>query len=49
MVPGPDGKLPYNGLVDCAMKTASKEGIAKFWAGLPTFVFRITPHVMIVN
>lgn len=45
----PDGTMPYSGFVDCAMKTAANEGIAGFWAGLPTFVVRITPHVMIVS
>ena len=44
-----DGTMPYSGFVDCALKTAKNEGIPRFWAGLPTFVVRITPHVMIVN
>lgn len=30
------------------MKTAANEGILRFWAGFPTYVFRIAPHVMIV-
>lgn len=45
----PDGTFPYKGFIDCAVKTASNEGIPRFWAGLPTFIVRITPHVMIVN
>ncbi len=48
MTQNPDGTMPYKGLVDCAMKTASREGITGFWAGLPTYVVRIAPHVMIV-
>lgn len=45
----PDGTLPYKSFLDCAMKTAKNESIAGFWAGLPTFVVRIAPHVMIVS
>jgi len=47
MTPRPDGSLPYSGLIDCALKTAKNEGITGFWAGLPTYIFRIAPHVMI--
>jgi len=43
----PDGTLPYNSFIDCAVKTAAREGITGFWAGLPTYIFRIAPHVMI--
>lgn len=45
----PDGTLPYKNFVDCAIKTATREGILGFWAGLPTYVVRIAPHVMIVR
>jgi solute carrier family 25 (mitochondrial oxoglutarate transporter), member 11 len=44
-----DGTLPYKNFVDCAMKTAAREGITGFWAGLPTYIVRIAPHVMIVS
>lgn len=43
----PDGTMPYKSLMDCAIKTATNESIAGFWAGLPTYVLRIAPHVMI--
>lgn len=43
----PDGTFPYKGFVDCAMKTAAKEGITGFWAGLPTYYFRVGPHSII--
>jgi solute carrier family 25 oxoglutarate transporter 11 len=43
----PDGTFPYSGIVDCAMKTASREGITGFWAGLPTYYFRVGPHAII--
>lgn len=42
-----DGSLPYKGFVDCAMKTAGREGITGFWAGLPTYYFRVGPHAII--
>ena len=43
----PDGTMPYAGFVDCAMKTAAREGITGFWAGLPTYYFRVGPHSII--
>ena len=43
----PDGTLPYKGFIDCAVKTAANEGITGFWAGLPTFYFRVGPHAII--
>ena len=49
MTKNPDGTVPYKGLIDCAVKTAGREGITGFWAGLPTYVVRIAPHVMIVR
>lgn len=43
----PDGTMPYKSLMDCAIKTATNESIIGFWAGLPTYILRIAPHVMI--
>jgi solute carrier family 25 oxoglutarate transporter 11 len=43
----PDGTFPYKGFVDCAVKTATREGITGFWAGLPTYYFRVGPHAII--
>jgi len=45
--PGPDGKLPFNGPIDCAIQTFKNGGITRFWAGFPTFYVRIAPHAMI--
>jgi len=28
-------------------KTIAKDGVAGMWVGLPTYIFRIAPHVMI--
>jgi hypothetical protein len=49
MTKNPDGTFPYKSLLDCAYKTAKNESIIGFWAGLPTYIFRIAPHVMIVR
>lgn len=43
----PDGTFQYSGMLDCLMKTAKNEGIRGFWAGLPTYYFRVGPHAMI--
>lgn len=42
-----DGTWQYKNFVDCAKKTAANEGITGFWAGLPTFYFRVGPHAII--
>ena len=47
MTVGADGKMPYTGIVDCGMKSVANEGVLMLWAGFPTYVFRIAPHVMI--
>lgn len=44
---GPDGKLPYNGFLDCCRKVAATEGLGAFYKGYWTFVVRITPHIML--
>jgi len=44
---GKDGVLPYQGILDCARKVASKEGIFAFYNGFGTYVIRIAPHIMI--
>ena len=45
--PGPDGKLPYTGSVQCAMKVVATEGPLAFYKGFFTFYVRIAPHAMI--
>jgi len=47
MSPLADGTMPYKGSLDCAMKVARTEGPLAFYAGFPTFYFRIAPHAMI--
>jgi len=42
-----NGTYPYSGFIDCARKTVANEGITGFWAGLPTYYFRVGPHAII--
>lgn len=46
--PGLDGKMPYNGLFDCAKKIFVREGPLAYWTGYTAFLGRVTPHAMIV-
>jgi len=43
MEPGPDGKFPYKGPLDCAVKTLAQEGPLKFYTGFPTYCVRCAP------
>jgi len=47
MKPDAEGKLPYKNIFDAMGKTISQDGPAALWVGLPTFVMRIAPHVII--
>uniref|UniRef100_A0A8H7TSG3 Mitochondrial 2-oxoglutarate/malate carrier protein n=1 Tax=Bionectria ochroleuca TaxID=29856 RepID=A0A8H7TSG3_BIOOC len=40
---GPDGKLPYRGMVDCFTKVARQEGVLRFYRGFGTYYIRIAP------
>lgn len=44
---GPDGRLPYNGLFDCARKVVREEGWLRFYRGFGTYYVRIAPHAMV--
>ncbi|KAK5163973.1 putative mitochondrial 2-oxoglutarate/malate carrier protein [Saxophila tyrrhenica] len=44
---GADGKLPYNGMVDCFQKVIRNEGPLRFYRGFSTYYVRIAPHAMI--
>ncbi|EFJ08876.1 hypothetical protein SELMODRAFT_130994 [Selaginella moellendorffii] len=46
MQPGPDGKYPFSGSLDCAVQTFKKHGPLKFYTGFGTYCVRIAPHVM---
>eukprot|EP00656_Telonema_subtile_P002503 TRINITY_DN11113_c0_g1_i1.p2 TRINITY_DN11113_c0_g1~~TRINITY_DN11113_c0_g1_i1.p2 ORF type:complete len:222 (+),score=63.40 TRINITY_DN11113_c0_g1_i1:181-846(+) len=45
--PGADGKMPYSGILDCAKKSIAAEGPLALYKGYPTFVARISPHIML--
>lgn len=47
MKKGPDGKFPYTGPVDCALKTLARKGPFAFYTGFPTYCVRIAPHAVI--
>jgi solute carrier family 25 oxoglutarate transporter 11 len=47
MKPGPDGKLPYKGIVDVITKTVAREGVLGLWIGFPVYYTRVAPHAMI--
>lgn len=46
--PGPDGKLPYKGLINCMGKTLAKEGLKGYWAGFWTFYSFIFPQTVMI-
>lgn len=41
------GKLPYNGLFDCARKVVRDEGWLRFYRGFGTYYVRIAPHALV--
>lgn len=45
--PNPDGTLPYKNIVHAMAVTAKQSGVTGMWVGLPTYIFRIAPHVII--
>lgn len=47
MRPGPDGKMPYTGFIDCWTKSVKREGFFKLWVGLETYIIRVSPHAII--
>jgi solute carrier family 25 oxoglutarate transporter 11 len=44
MKANPDGTMPYKGMLDCLVKSVSREGPFGLWVGLPTFICRVIPH-----
>ncbi|GAB4835108.1 hypothetical protein Ancab_000016 [Ancistrocladus abbreviatus] len=47
MQPDAEGKYPYTGSLDCALKTLKSGGPLKFYTGFPVYCVRIAPHVML--
>jgi len=48
MQPDAQGKYPYTGSMDCALKTLKSGGPFKFYTGFPVYCVRIAPHVMVL-
>ncbi len=48
MTVGPDGKMPYKGLLDCFGKCIKSEGLFRLWSGFIPFYLYVAPHSMIV-
>eukprot|EP00541_Cyclophora_tenuis_P018939 CAMPEP_0116563090 /NCGR_PEP_ID=MMETSP0397-20121206/12532_1 /TAXON_ID=216820 /ORGANISM="Cyclophora tenuis, Strain ECT3854" /LENGTH=192 /DNA_ID=CAMNT_0004089479 /DNA_START=42 /DNA_END=620 /DNA_ORIENTATION=+ len=42
------GKLPYRGVMDCAVKIAQREGPLGFYGGFAAYYGRCAPHAMII-
>lgn len=47
-VKGPDGKLPYKGLIDCMAKCFKKEGFFGYWAGFWPFYSFLFPQTVVI-
>jgi len=48
MKPGPDGKMPFTGMIDCATQTLAAKGPTGFYLGFPVYVGRIAPAIAII-
>lgn len=42
------GKMPYSGVIDCAVQIAKKEGPVGFFSGFSAYYGRCAPHAMII-
>lgn len=45
--PDANGVVPYKNIAECFQKSLAREGVTGFWAGLPTYYFRVGPHAII--
>jgi len=45
MKPDANGKLPFDGTLDCVQKTLKEHGPTRFYAGFPTYAMRISPMI----
>jgi len=46
--PDKTGKLPYTGVIDCAVQIFKKEGPVGFFGGFSAYYGRCAPHAMII-
>lgn len=42
------GKMPYRGILDCAVKIVKTDGPLGFFAGFSAYYARCSPHAMII-
>lgn len=47
MQPDADGKYPYTGFLDCAVKILNAEGALKFYTGFPVYCAKISLRVVV--
>jgi len=47
MSPNADGTMPFKNIFDCMVKTAKSNGVLGLWVGLPVYIVRVCPHVII--
>lgn len=45
MKPDAHGRLPYDGMLDCVVKTAREHGLGRFFSGFPTYAMRVSPMI----
>jgi len=45
--PDKNGKMQYSGIMDCGRKIIAAEGPMALYKGYPTFLIRISPHIML--
>jgi solute carrier family 25 oxoglutarate transporter 11 len=48
MKPDVSGKMPYKGIIDCAVQIVAKEGPLGFFNGFSAYYGRCAPHAMII-
>lgn len=48
MRPDAEGKMPYKGIADVAVKIFKNEGPLAYWKGFLTYYCRCAPHAMII-
>jgi hypothetical protein len=42
-----NGKMPYKGVMDCAMKSIQREGVRGLWVGYMGFWSLVAPHTLV--
>ena len=45
--PNPDGTLPYRNILHAMQVCVKDQGVGGLWVGIPSYVMRIAPHVIV--